>query len=120
MARQSVLPIVRRIAVLAGGSAALALLLTADLHPIGWAIVGLPTAGALLFYAVGRESRLDPLVSETTTGPVGRLARLALGVGLLYLVLAVHDVPLTAVVFWGCVVASWPCSCSSEYWSFSD
>lgn len=103
MSRQATLRLAARVAILAGGTGMLALMLTTDIHPIWWVIAGVPTALALPFYAIGRESRLDPLVAERKTGFVGRFARLGLGVIALYLVLVWGRVPLAAFALWGLV-----------------
>ena len=53
-----------RILVLTGGIILIVEMFTTHIDLIWWVLAGIPTAIALMFYVVGRESKLDPFVAE--------------------------------------------------------
>lgn len=85
MPGKSLLRLLGRIAVLAGGTLILALMFTIEVHPLWWVLAGIPTGLALLFYVAGREAQLEPYFAERQAGPLGRLLRIAVGVLAFYL-----------------------------------
>lgn len=105
MTQKSLPQLLGRIAILMGSTILLVLMMTVEIHLLWWVLAGIPTALALLFYAVGRESKLDPWVAELRAGPIGRVLRIVLGVLIFYLLFAVYNAPFSYVAFWGFLVA---------------